>query len=733
VLWPVVDWDKQGFAIRPLFNQEGDEYSVLFPLSAWNPVNGDGWLLNTYWDKNKSGFFPLYHHSGQKLWIFPFYKKNQDWWLFPLLGKLDDNRLATLAWWNTNDAYADYGLFPLYWHFGSEKHPCTTLFPLYWHRKDDYTVVPLISHYFDKSSSDEYQLLWILSQWEWDDKGMQRSHLLPLWYYEREESEGHTFLSPLAFSYRNGDDKQLVTPLWQQFENGPKAASTSIFPLWFKWRDDDASGHSLLPLYWHESNDIGSTTLTPLLGWSSGDKEMFNLLGPLYLQSKSANTKYRSVLWPLYIDKEKGQRSELTLGGPLFHRESRPDWSETDILWPLGNYESQENGDYSWRAFPLAGGDQNGSWALAGLYGSTSATDAKGQQHSAYRLSPFFAYNDEESQSSGWYDFGLIHSHQHEVKESDSICTQTFPDTHRGPYSLSQDVHQQTKENDRVLLGLLWNFENTQALEGSSSLFFSFPWWQSSCDYQFHIPEQLSPAAKLFLALDNSHLTLKESEQHLLLFFGAEQKQTTRLLIKKDAGLDWQERQILRQYVQELGMQKDGAFFVISKNRMAKMWWLDNQSQDSRMKARSEIFAKLGLPANPSLAQLIAALPVEEIGTDQAGSSFPLLWGYERDNDQHRFDLLGFKLGPLDLRGLLFSHQGDEKVQESSILRYLYRRRTEGAETQRDIFPLIVWNTGAKEESRFAFLGNFINIKHDAEGKSSGKLLFVFSWGDETP
>ena len=37
VLWPFIDKDPYGFAIRPLYNQEGDDYSVLFPLAAWNP------------------------------------------------------------------------------------------------------------------------------------------------------------------------------------------------------------------------------------------------------------------------------------------------------------------------------------------------------------------------------------------------------------------------------------------------------------------------------------------------------------------------------------------------------------------------------------------------------------------------------------------------------------------------------------------------------------------------
>ena len=37
-------------AVRPFYNRSGDEYSVLFPLAAWNPVNQDGWIVPAYWN-----------------------------------------------------------------------------------------------------------------------------------------------------------------------------------------------------------------------------------------------------------------------------------------------------------------------------------------------------------------------------------------------------------------------------------------------------------------------------------------------------------------------------------------------------------------------------------------------------------------------------------------------------------------------------------------------------------
>ena len=58
-LWPFFDYDPYGIAVRPFFNKEGDDYSILFPLSAWNVANKDGWVTFLYWEKDRIGFFPL--------------------------------------------------------------------------------------------------------------------------------------------------------------------------------------------------------------------------------------------------------------------------------------------------------------------------------------------------------------------------------------------------------------------------------------------------------------------------------------------------------------------------------------------------------------------------------------------------------------------------------------------------------------------------------------------------
>ncbi|MBR2720257.1 MAG: hypothetical protein IKB74_02880 [Lentisphaeria bacterium] len=59
ILWPFIDKDAYGFAIRPLYNHEGDDYSILFPLCAWNTAGKHGWVTLFGWNDEGFGFVPL--------------------------------------------------------------------------------------------------------------------------------------------------------------------------------------------------------------------------------------------------------------------------------------------------------------------------------------------------------------------------------------------------------------------------------------------------------------------------------------------------------------------------------------------------------------------------------------------------------------------------------------------------------------------------------------------------
>ena len=86
VLWPIFDYDQYGMAVRPFFNKEGNEYSILFPLAGWNTEKKNGWIfpitnwdckeksgriLNAWWNKDGWVFFPLACHNKYTEYYFP--------------------------------------------------------------------------------------------------------------------------------------------------------------------------------------------------------------------------------------------------------------------------------------------------------------------------------------------------------------------------------------------------------------------------------------------------------------------------------------------------------------------------------------------------------------------------------------------------------------------------------------------------------------------------------------
>ncbi len=90
ILWPLIDYDPYGVAFRPFYNQEGDDRSILFPLSSWNSETGRGWVLNTWWNPDYFFCFPFAYHSWNPrngcfwytpLWIHAWSQpEHPNWW-----------------------------------------------------------------------------------------------------------------------------------------------------------------------------------------------------------------------------------------------------------------------------------------------------------------------------------------------------------------------------------------------------------------------------------------------------------------------------------------------------------------------------------------------------------------------------------------------------------------------------------------------------------------------------
>lgn len=95
----------------------------------------------------------------------------------------------------------------------------------------------------------------------------------------------------------------------------------------------------------------------------------------------------------------------------------------------------------------------------------------------------------------------------------------------------------------------------------------------------------------------------------------------------------------------------------------------------------------------------------------------PLVFNYYEQGDGHRWNAL---LGALD-------YETDGTDSNFELLYYLYRSHTEGAETRRDIFPFITWDSGS-EHTEFSFLYRLFHYERNGDARG-GHFLFI-PWGD---
>ena len=110
VLWPLMDFDDEGFAVRPFVAKDGSEWSVAWPMAGWDSANGKGWVGNVFFN-TKDGrifIFPVAYHDQNFRYLATAYRTKDPSGLFPLFhaGK---NGYAGPAYWS-RDAW---GLFPI--------------------------------------------------------------------------------------------------------------------------------------------------------------------------------------------------------------------------------------------------------------------------------------------------------------------------------------------------------------------------------------------------------------------------------------------------------------------------------------------------------------------------------------------------------------------------------------------------------------------------------------------
>ena len=195
VLWPMLSFSDDHFAIRPLYSHYGSEHNFLWPFGQYDAAEKDGRVFPVFWGEYYFDVFPVVwnHRDFHSLFPLVFYT-GKYFTLFPLV------------WWDIDDQ--DFTLFPVFGH-NKERD---WIFPLYYH-DDNLTLATPLFGMNGKGAS------WLLPLYYHDDNltyvtpffGMSQqgdSWLIPLY-----ASVGGDFLSPL-WCGGTGTDGGKVTNSW---------------------------------------------------------------------------------------------------------------------------------------------------------------------------------------------------------------------------------------------------------------------------------------------------------------------------------------------------------------------------------------------------------------------------------------------------------------------------------------------------------------------------------------
>lgn len=227
LLWPLADWDEQGYAVRPLVARDGDDLDLLWPLAHVELDDGSFWALTAYRDASTGSFG-----------------------LAPLFG-WGELRFIGPVWWQ--HSAAGHGLFPLYWRY--PERGVTVVAPLYWDLGDSVAVAPVWWHSRTSDSQVLFPFWWkftsadgarstrtLLPLWQRRDDGAEHHVITPLggrgWSDDRS-SEFTNVLGPLYHSSRKGDDESYTAVAWPLFaaEREGTRSSLRLAPLWARETD----------------------------------------------------------------------------------------------------------------------------------------------------------------------------------------------------------------------------------------------------------------------------------------------------------------------------------------------------------------------------------------------------------------------------------------------------------------------------------------------------------------
>ncbi len=402
------------------FSHESALYGmqVVFPFYYHSLDRKLGTELNYY--------FPLYgtYRRGdvvtRRLLFFPLYSRLYDpalglrsldvlWPFFHVDSGPDASSTRVLPfYWRADRPERSFRIaFPLYWDYATPQTRHRYLFPFYgsYARADELSLSVFGPFYWDvRRPRENYRrsdfLLALYSRAQAGDE--VRSHLLPLYWRWTSPEQDARYLPPLAGYHRMSDGYRNLFLLGINrsvnlfdFERAPRynsrsdrallyysredrtSAFTTLFPLYWKWRDPEETGHILFPLFGkHEDLAAGSWDVS-VLGLPEGfsllefggerqrdaessrwllfyhgreGRDYTTVFFPLFWDRRSPPYS-RSQLFPFYAYKRDDQEGEKRFGIlGVTPRISFYSWSDTPLdktnrLWPLFSYGRDKKED----------------------------------------------------------------------------------------------------------------------------------------------------------------------------------------------------------------------------------------------------------------------------------------------------------------------------------------------------------------------------------------------------
>jgi hypothetical protein len=698
VLWPMIDSDWRGFAVRPFYNQDRNEYSILFPLSAWNPHNGDGWALNTYWKKKYIGSFPLFHLGDEKKfnYILPVWWAD-DWKSFGIVGAGFSDKLNFVGplWFNTEDSCG--GIFPIFHQEGGKNG---WLFPLYNYKntKDRFYLNLIFGvlgrfAYSPEKSHYRFATAFYINKYRNHYQGF-----LPLYYYQRKRNK-KLLLTPLGGSSWNREAENISTYILNAFYVNKRQNNY----------------HGIVPLYYYENWNKQKLLVTPLggYGWDAktGDNSFVNVLGPLYFRSrnKKENTMLETFCWPLYINSKKPEERNIgsfplfwyTKGkndgsfnilGPLYYHsyDKLNDKSRYLVLWPLSFYMKNKS-ETNFGSFPLFWSNKNNDRGFLNILGPVYHHSWKKDRSFYSVLWPLSFYSKGKYET----DFG------------------SFP------------LFWYNKGKDSGffnLLGLLWDYRwNERNWRVGSLLMLGGITHQYYDDYG--LPGETDPRIIMSGRCGRfCNNTLKEKFSFWVFPFYFYDKRK-HIAWKKRAdrkSLDEVGRALQKLYQLNSRIRKppknDMSVIEPPLKKLTDMTYVEHQIEINKV---TPLLKKLDVPVldltdNKAIEKTRQVIRDKYCtSADSKRISVPLLYSYDEFDDDYKWDVFWF----------LANGKKEGGYEKISILRYLYCYEKSGGVVSRTIFPFMTYKS-APEKSKFSFLWRVFNYERKKD-EVSGHILFI--------